>query len=260
MDKIKITDVKEYLTSGAFIGSVIILIITYMIQRALKKYIIQKSAYSGKSDQHKNTVISVTFGCIKYFIDLLALAAIMGLHGIRLSGILASLGVVALVVSLSLQDTLKDIFAGLNILANNFYKVGDIVRWNGEECDVKYFSARVTKFQSVLTNSTYTVCNSQITSIEKVKDGKSISVVFPFRTDGAVIEKCFNKAIEKTTEVHGQNIKKLTYIGAVGLTGKGIRYDAELTAPAHKSAAIIISMYQNLIEEFKAKGIRPVGE
>ena len=252
--------VKKYLTSEAFIGSVIVVIVSFLIQRALKRYIIKKSSYTGKSDQHKNTLIGVALSGLRYLIDLQALATIMGLHGIRMSGIMASLGVAAMIVGLSLQDTLKDIFSGINIYTNNFYKVGDIVRWNGEECDVKFFSVRVTKFQSIKTSSTYTVCNSQITSIEKVKDGKSISVIFPFETDKAVIEKCFNKAIEKTTEIHGKNVKKLTYIGPIGLTDGGIRYGADLTAPAHKSEAITITMYQNLIDECKANGIKPDGE
>lgn len=245
----------SYLTSTAFFTSVIIVIFAFVLLVVIKKYLIKKVAYTTKHDeQHQNTFIGMLFNVLQYIVILVAIVLVMQVNGVNVTSIVAGLGIVGALVGLALQDTLKDVISGVNIYNNNFYKVGDMVRYGGEPCLVKYFSARVTKFQSMYTGATYTVCNSTINSIEKIKDSNILMMTFDFEDDKESIDKSFANAMEKVKD--NKLIKSVEYYGLMDLNKEGLVYVANVHAgrdflPAR--GAFIQALY----EEFKKYNVSP---
>ncbi|MDO5439261.1 MAG: mechanosensitive ion channel family protein [Erysipelotrichaceae bacterium] len=246
----------DFLAGEGFYGSVIIILITALILRVIKQYLIKKVAYSGKDEQHKNTFVGVIFSVMQYIVILTAVVLILHLNGINVVSILAGLGIAATIVGLALQDTLKDIISGINIYNNNFYKVGDMVRYNGEECDVSYFSARVTKFRSITTNSTYTVCNSAIRSIEKIKDQRVMNFVLPFSYEKEQVDAVCAAIMERARE-NIKDLKKIVYAGIVNHGREGMTYALVYSCPAHKAFIVKCQLETFVYEEFKKAGMMP---
>lgn len=249
-------EIIDYLKGPALYESILIIIIASILLWVIKKYLIKKVAYSGKSEQHLNTFIGMIFNVMQYLVMLASIFLILQVNGVNVGGMLAGLGIVATIIGLSLQDTLKDIFSGINIYNNNFYKVGDMVRWNGEECDVKYFSARVTKFRSILTNSTYTVCNSSINSIEKIKDTRFKSFRFKFDEERAIVDKAFEN-IAKVMKEDCKDLKDIKYLGPIDMTYEGVEFAILYFCPAHKNLDIYMHLIDVAYNEFKKAGIMP---
>ncbi len=250
------TKALSYFASPRFIGSMIVIVITGVLLFVIKKYLIKKVAYTGKDEQHRNTLIGVVFNLLQYAIVVLCVVIIMKINGANVTSILTGLGIVATIVGLALQDTLKDVISGVTIYNSNFYKVGDIVRYNGELCDVKYFSARVSKFQSIKTNSTYTVCNSTINAIEKVKDKGNMIYRFDFDIDRKKIDKAMNSIVERMNEM--SFVKKIEYDGIAEMDDKGVGYEIKFLSPAHKREILYDNLAEIAYEEFKKAGIRPL--
>ena len=250
-------EIFDYLTSKTFISSVLVVAIMIALLYIIKQYLIKKVAYTGKNEQHKNTFIGVVFNILQYVVIVVAVVIVMHLHGVNVTSILAGIGIAATIVGLALQDTLKDILAGINIYNNNFYKVGDVVRYNGEECDVKYFNARVTKFESIASGSTYTVCNSTITSIEKIKDSKGFAFTFDINVDRNKVEEVCNTAIERA-KAECKRIRSAGFYGIVDITKEGVTYYVYYICAAHKKSEAKMAMLKNLYDEFKSSGIIPV--
>lgn len=247
----------DYISSSNFLASIVIFAIGASLLYVIKQYLIKKVAYTGKSDQHKNTFIGMLFNVLQYLVIVIAVVIILQLNGVNVGSILAGFGIAATIIGLALQDTLKDIFSGINIYNNNFYKVGDMVRYNGEECDVKYFSARVTKFQSVLTNSTYTVNNSLINSIEKIKDVKTCIFRFKFDVDADKVNAALNQVVQDM-ENKTENLRSIKSAGLVDFDDKSVRYAIAFSAPAHKYMPIRGEIFNRAYKEFKKQGISPV--
>lgn len=249
-------DFFEYLISAAFFESLLIIVIASILLWVIKQYLIKKVAYSGKDEQHKNTFIGMIFNVLQYLVIVIAAVMVLKANGVNVGSILAGLGIVATIIGLALQDTLKDIIAGINIYNNNFYKVGDMVRWNGEECDVKYFSARVTKFQSITTNSTYTVNNSLISSIEKIKDTRAKLFRFRFDENRKKIDKAFNNIVERMKD-ESKNVKEIQYFGVVDMNYEGVDYALMFKCPAHKYMPTLNLLMNVAYDEFKKAGVMP---
>lgn len=250
-----IKDVGNYFTSQAFLASAVIVCLTAVLLIVIKKYLIKKVAYTTKKDeQHQNTFIGVVFNLLQYAVILACVVLVLQLHGVNVTSIIAGLGIVATLIGLALQDTMKDIISGINIYNNNFYKVGDIVKYGDDICEVKYFSARVTKFCSMYTGSTFTVCNSNISSIEKIKNRNILMVTFDWDIDKEVIDECFENARAKALEK--DFITQIDYFGLMDMTDRGMIYVAGITA-GHQILAARGEMIQQLTAECKKHNIMP---
>lgn len=244
----------DNISKEAFALSVLCVAIIIALLIFIKNILIKKVAYKdGK--KKRNTLLGIIFNILQYVVIIVGIFAILTINGVNVTGLLAGLGVVATIVGLSLQDTFKDLFAGINIYSNNFYKVGDFVRYNGEVCEVKFFNARISKFSSISTNSTYTVSNSSITNIEKIKEGVIISFYFDFETDAKKIDKCLLAVTKAIEEEPGT--KNVIYFGMDTIDDKGVRYCLTFSAAVMRQYSIKILAYKKAYEEFNKAKIAP---
>lgn len=195
--------VLEYLTSVRFLISFLIIVLMFVLLRVIKKFLIHKVAYTNKDEQHQNTLIGVLFNTLQYAVVIIAVVLVLNINGVNVISILAGLGIMSAIVGLALQDTLKDIFSGMNIYMHNFYKIGDVVRYNNQICEVKYFNVRVTKFRDLLTGSTFTVCNSLISSIEKIKETNAMRINFSQYENPEKIKKAFESICKEVEALYG---------------------------------------------------------
>lgn len=109
------------------------------------------------------------FGSISLFTNLtragvIALGSLIALQslGISVAPILTALGVAGLAVALALQDTLSNLFSGIQILLSGMLKPGDYVMLeSGHEGYVSDISWRMTTIRS-LSNSLILVPNSKV--------------------------------------------------------------------------------------------------
>ena len=114
-------DVLDYFFTPAFLQSAAIIIVASILLWVIKQYLIKKVAYSGKDEQHKNTFIGMIFNVLQYLVIVIAAVMVLKANGVNVGSILAGLGIVATIIGLALQDTLKDIIAGINIYKDNLF-------------------------------------------------------------------------------------------------------------------------------------------
>jgi moderate conductance mechanosensitive channel len=84
-----------------------------------------------KKDEIKkrsNTLSRVLVGTIQVFIILISIFMVLSELGIDIAPILASAGVVGIAIGFGAQSLVKDIVAGLFIIFENHYRVGDVVK------------------------------------------------------------------------------------------------------------------------------------
>ena len=92
-------------------------IIIYNIIRVL----INKISKNKHIDKKKRTIISLIKNIIKYLILIIVALSILSIYGVNTSGILASIGVIGVIIGLALQDLIADFLAGLSIIFDNKY-------------------------------------------------------------------------------------------------------------------------------------------
>ena len=81
-----------------------------------------------------------------------------------MSSIIAGLGVFSAVLALSLQDSLKDFFAGIFILLENQFSIGDIVSISDFKGEVTFLGFKSTRIRS-LTGEEKIISNRNISEV-----------------------------------------------------------------------------------------------
>ena len=116
------------------------------------------------NDRRRKTTLSLLDNIIKYFIAIIALLMILDVYGIDTKSLIASLGVVSLVAGLALQDFLKDIIAGITIIFEDQYAVGDVVTIGEFKGTVNYLGIKSTRIKS-FTGETLIIANRNIDKV-----------------------------------------------------------------------------------------------
>ncbi len=98
-----------------------------------------------------------------YKVVVILLGALMAAQelGLPVTGIITSAGLVGLTISLAAQDTASNLFAGMMILVERPFQIGDWVLIGDVEGSVEDISFRSTKIRA-LDNSLYILTNSDV--------------------------------------------------------------------------------------------------
>ncbi|MBW3624714.1 MAG: mechanosensitive ion channel family protein [Armatimonadetes bacterium] len=127
-------------------------------------------------------VVRVTGNTILWFV-----AIVVGLTwaGVNLPALLASAGLIGVALGLAAQDTMKDLVAGINILLDDRFGVGDVIRVGEYTGKVERFNLRVTQIRD-LSGRLVTFPNRVIETVANLTASWSqvdLKVRIPYRTD-----------------------------------------------------------------------------
>lgn len=137
-----------------------------MLVRFLLKKLLARSNRS-------TTIVKLMNSFIKYLIAIIAFLMILGAWGVDTGTLLASAGILSLVIGLGAQSLIADIIAGMFIVFEGEFQVGDIVIIDGWRGTVDEIGIRTTKIIDWQGNIKI-INNSQISSI--INQSKELSV------------------------------------------------------------------------------------
>ena len=108
----------KIITSKEFYVPVITICITYLITKAVSRLVKRFINSNAKeiNDKKRNTIFVLINSIVKYCLIILACIIILGSWGVNVTGFITGLGIAGVVGGLALQDALKDIIMGCNII------------------------------------------------------------------------------------------------------------------------------------------------
>ncbi len=139
-------------------------IIYFCLKKVIKKVLMFKLKGVRVNDRRHKTTISLIDNILKYFIAIVAILMILDVYGIDTKTLIASLGVMSLVLGLALQDFLKDIIAGITIIFEDQYAVGDIVTIGSFKGTVSYLGIKSTRI-TAYTGEVLIIANRNIDKV-----------------------------------------------------------------------------------------------
>ncbi len=148
--------------------------------------------------KRRRTVVILINNIIKYLVILIACVVILSSWGVNVSAIVAGLGVAGAVAGLALQDALKDIIMGINIILDNYFVVGDLVTFDEFTGTIIEFGLKSTKIKAV-DGTTLIVANREISKIKNQSyKNASIQITIPVAYEEA--EPKVKKELERICE------------------------------------------------------------
>ena len=192
--------------------------IYYVIKEVIDKYLNVQS----KNKKIKSTYINLVKNIVKYIIILICILIIFEILNIDVTSIVAGVGVMGAAFIFAIQDFLKDIIRGSSIISNDYFKVGDIVKYKNIEGKVILLTLKTTKIEVLSTQNIMSIANRNIDEIEVVSSNIYINVPLPYELKVKDAEKVLNKAITRIKKLDLVNDSK--YMGTSKLDESSILY------------------------------------
>ena len=225
----KLIKLWEDAEKSKIINSIIIIIVSIILYMIIA-YLLEKGEKKDKSKIFKSkkskTYLKLIKSVIRYVFIIITTLMLLQTNGIDVSSVLAGVGVLGVVFGLAIQDWIKDIIRGSSILSDNYFSVGDVVKYKGIEGKVLVIGLKTTKIQDIRTGNIISIANRNIEEVEVVSDFIYIIIPMPYEISVEKAEKTVNKIITKASEL--ENVEAMRYLGVNDLADSSINYLIEL--------------------------------
>ncbi len=122
------------------------------------------------------TVISLLRSLIKWAVIIVAIFLVLKKWGVDTNKILASIGIIALIIGLGCQSLISDVVAGIFLVADSAFEVGDIVVVDNFRGTVIEIGLKNTKVEDAGGNIKV-ISNSSINTMVNLTNALSLAVV-----------------------------------------------------------------------------------
>ena len=212
-----------------------------------------------KPKSHRGrTLVTLLASLTKYVAALVILCWGLSIFGVNVNTIVASVGVVALIVGFGAESLISDMVTGFFMLFENQYNVGDIVEVNGFRGTVKEIGIRTTSIVDAGGNVKI-VNNSDMKNILNRSNNASIAVAtidVPYAADLEKLEAQLPGLMRRIFESHRDiMLSEPRYLGVqeLGASAVTLKFVVEIDEANIFTAPRVLN--RDLLLGFRALGV-----
>ncbi len=186
-----------------------------------------KNASKVFSNKKRKTYLRMLRSIICAAVIVIVILIILQLLGINVSSMLAGVGIASIVIGFALQDAMKDIFRGLEIVADDYYDIGDVIKYDDNFGQVISINLRTTKIQDINTMNIVSIANRNIDKVEVSTGYIYLSVPFPLRIKPTAANNLMLEIVKSI-----QALPKVTSVinqGVTNITNSSLNYQLQIT-------------------------------
>ncbi len=217
----------EKLLNESIVKSIITILISFLIYKGIS-YIFLKGKDSKKLNisNKSKTYLRMLKSVLRYVFLAITVLIVLQINGVNVSSMLAGVGILGIILGFAIQDVLKDIIKGFDILSDQYFQVGDIIKYNGIEAKVLIIGLKTTKVQDVRTFNIISIANRNIEQVEVLSNAIIIQVPMPYEISVEKAEQAIGTIIEKVSKL--ENVDGCSYKGVNELAESSINYQLDV--------------------------------
>lgn len=218
-------DFEDLKTVGIEFSTILKVIVMAAAVIAVVSLITMLLSLPNPKNHRTRSLLSIVSSMLKYIAGIVILCWGLSIIGVNVSTIVASVGIIALIVGFSAESLIADVVTGAFIIFENQYNVGDIVEVDGFRGKVTNIGIRTTSITDTGDN-VKVINNSAMRNILNRSDKLSRSVCdisIPYETDIEELEKQIPGLVQLMYENHKdvmQDVPK--YLGIQQLADSSI--------------------------------------
>lgn len=215
---------------GRIVSSLIILFIGLIILRIARMTFKHLGNKNGSMHKRKKTIAKVSNSIVKYLVWIIMFLIILAVWGINVAPALAGLGIAGLVIGLGAQKFINDLIAGIFIIFERHFDVGDIVEvqgFKGEVIDIGLKTTRLKNWKGDIK----VIANGEITTVINYTEDFSVAVVefgISYKSDINKTIAILNERLPIVMASFEEIIDKPAVVGVTNLNSSSV--DLRVTA------------------------------
>ncbi|MBQ6451458.1 MAG: mechanosensitive ion channel family protein [Solobacterium sp.] len=228
IEKIRELRIENFLIEGsrritfAHIATLVLaLAIVWLVYTILKLILAQ----IGKKDEHARTASTLLIALLKYLAVIVAFVWGLAILGVNTAAVLASVGIIGLILGFGAQSLIEDIVTGMFIIFEGQYTIGDIIILDDFRGTVKSIGVRTTTLVDPGGNLKI-VNNSDIRNLQNRSREDSLGICdvsVSYSTDLRRLEQVLSENLPKMYMAHKDlYLGNPRYLGVQKLGDSGI--------------------------------------
>ena len=253
----KLEEIWDALWHTKIINSIAVVLVSFILYKAIT-YVLSrgedKSNFKLFTSNRGKTYVKLMKSIIRSIFIILTLLILLQINGINVSSVLAGVGIFGIIFGLAIQDWIKDIIRGSSIISDDYFEVGNIVKYKDIEGKVLVIGLKTTKIKDLKTGNIISIANRNIDEIEVVSKLIYINIPIPYEVSIDKAEKAVNEIVESIKT--NSNVENCRYIGITELADSSVDYLIEVEGnPLYKRQtrrdalrSILVGLTNNNIE------------
>ena len=235
-------DILKKILTKEVVAPVIIVTVALIIYKVLVKVLTKFfDLKTVKVDEkRKKTLFNLSRNIVRILIIAVSTLLILEVYGIDTTSIITSLSVIGVVVGLAFQDLIKDFIAGISIVIEGQYRVGDTVQINGFKGEVINVGLKSTKLKAY-TGEIMILANHLITDVINYNLSDSLALIdidVAYESNIEKVEKVLTNLCERLSNELPYLKGKVELLGINSLEASSVRFRMTALTESMKQAIV----------------------
>lgn len=229
-----------------------------IIRQLIKSAIARNNLKKHHHKKRMNTISSLLINVVKYIIIIIVFILILADFGVNVASLITGLGVTAALVGLAFQDLAKDFIAGISIILEDQYEIGDTVEVNGFKGEVVGLGLRSTRIKN-FKGQTLIVANHTITQVINYNLYNNLAIVdvsIDYEEDLEKVEEVLNNLSKRLKGKIPKAIGEMKVLGVNDLDSSSVIYRVTLETQPNEYASIQRIMRKEIKTELDKENIK----
>lgn len=206
--------------------SIVVVILSFIvytvISRTINKIIEKDKTKGQRLDKKGRTVFKLFNNMVKYIIMTIAIVLILQVYGVNVNSLVAGLGLVSVIAGLAIQDPLKDMISGMNIVSDDYFALGDVIKLDDFEGKVVEIGVRTTKLKSIKNSDILVIANRNISKTMKLSNELYIPISLSYEDETEKINSILQNTVITIKKL--EHVQECKYLGLCEFQDSSIVY------------------------------------
>ena len=176
-----------------------------------------------------NTYFRLFRSINRYLFFMILLFIILRINGVNISSMVTGVGVLGIVFGFAIQDALKDIIKGFDIITDSYYHVGDIIRVDKYTGKVLAIGIKTTRLEDIYEKNIVSVSNRNIEKVEVLSHMMNIDIPLPYDLKVTDAEETVKEITKRIKEI--KKVENAEYRGINEFGESSVKYHIKVYCP-----------------------------
>ena len=209
--------------------SIIVIFISILIYYIISRFLNAREKKNSKilSNKKNKTFIRMLKSLVGSALAIITVLTILQIFGVNVTSMLAGVGIASIVIGFALQDALKDIIRGFEIVSDSYYEIGDLIKYGDNLGQVLSVTLRSTKIQDIITMNSVSIANRNIDKVEVDQGYVYIPIPMPYELKVERAEGIMQTIVKELQKQ--ERITTATYQGITAFEASSLNYQVFIT-------------------------------
>ena len=223
--------IHENIWFGRALYSLIAIVLAIAIYRIFTRLVFEKISDGNRffSSKKYYTYTKLLRSITRYLFIIILIFVLLKINGVNITSIVTGVGVLGIIFGFAIQDALKDVIKGFDIITDSYYHVGDVIKFENYTGVVLAIGLKTTRIEDIYHKNIVSISNRNIEKVEILSHIISIDLPLPYDLKLSDAKEAIGYIIDNIKKL--DKVEKVEFCGVNDFADSSIKYQIKVYCP-----------------------------